>query len=115
MDAHAESKLNAFIWLQTDIEGFHGSKNSQASTYRPLGIIFMGVGIAEIDEQTVTKKLGDMSIKMCDHLGADSLIRTNHLSVIFRIKLAGEFGGIDQVTEHHRELSPFRLRRRRAW
>src|SRR5262245_3381232 len=53
-----------------------------------------------------------MSIKACDNLGADPLIRTHHVPVLFRIKLAGECGGVHQVTEHDGQLTSFRVRRK---
>src|SRR5205823_3966518 len=45
MDAHAESKLDTFIWLQTGIEVSHCIKDTQPRSYCSVGIIFMGVGI----------------------------------------------------------------------
>jgi hypothetical protein len=53
-----------------------------------------------------------VSVKACDDLGADPLICTYHFSVIFGIKLAGEFGGIEEVTKHDGELPSFRVGRR---
>ena len=46
-----------------------------------------------------------MSIKACDDLGADLLIRLDDFSILFRIELTGELRGIDKITEHHRELA----------
>jgi hypothetical protein len=37
------------------------------------------------------------------------LIGSDHLEVIFRVELAGERGGIGQITEHHGELAAFRF------
>src|SRR5712691_12954215 len=67
----------------------------------------MRLGIAKIDQETIPEQLGDMSIKTCDHLGTDLLIRPDDFSILFGIKSARESGGIDQVAEHHRELAPF--------
>jgi hypothetical protein len=38
------------------------------------------------------------------------LIGTNHLSIVFRVELAREFGRVSQVTEHYRKLASFSLR-----
>ena len=35
------------------MEVSHGSKNTQPSSYRSLGIIFMCLGIAKIDQETI--------------------------------------------------------------
>jgi hypothetical protein len=40
------------------------------------------------------------------------LIRTHHFSVLFGIKLAGKFRGINQVTKEQAELPSFRVGRR---
>src|SRR5262249_35365993 len=72
----------------------------------------MRLGIAEIDEQTVTEQLGDMSIKALNDFRASTLVRKDDFSILFGIELGGEFGGIHEVAEHHRELTAFRVRRR---
>lgn len=50
-----------------------------------------------------------MSIVTLDDFRADLLIRTNNFPVIFWVELAGEFGRIDQVTEHHGQLPSLSL------
>ena len=73
----------------------------------------MGVGIAEIDEQTVTEQLGDMSIKALNDFRTSTLVRTDDFAILFGIELGGEFGGIHEVAEHHRELAALGVRRGR--
>ena len=82
-------------------------KDTQPSTYCSLGVIFMGLGIAKVDQESIPEQLGDMSIIALDDLGTDPLIRTHHVPVLFGVELGGECGGVHQVTEHHRELAPF--------
>ena len=74
----------------------------------------MGLGIAKIDQKTITEQLGDMSIVALDDFGTDPLICTDHIPVLFGVELAGELGGVDEVTEHHGQLPSFRVRRRRG-
>ena len=50
-----------------------------------------------------------MSIIALDDFSTDPLIRTDHVPVVFGVELGGEFGGVHQVTEHHRELAAFRV------
>jgi hypothetical protein len=50
MDTHTESELETFRLLQTGIEVSHRSKNAQTSPYGSLCVVFMGLGIAKIDE-----------------------------------------------------------------
>ena len=90
---YPDGELDTFGLLQTLIQVSQGSKNSQPSPYGSLGIIFMGLGVAEIHQETVTQELSNVTIIALDHLRANLLIRTYHFSVIFGIKLAGEFRG----------------------
>jgi hypothetical protein len=73
----------------------------------------MGVGVAKIDKQSIPQQLGDMSIKACDDLGADLLIRTDDFPILFGIELRREFRGVHQITKHNGELPTFRVGRRR--
>src|SRR5262245_21276090 len=114
MDAQTESKLDAFVLLQTSIEVPHGSKNSQPSPYCSLGVILMGLGIAKIDEETITKELGDVPIIASNHLRTGGLVGTDHGPVLFGVELGGEFGRIHEVAEHHRELAAFGVGRGRG-
>src|SRR4029453_8009547 len=67
----------------------------------------MGLGIAEIDEQTVTEKLGDMPIIPSNHLPTGGLVGTDYFPILFGIELAGELRRVHQIAEHHGELATF--------
>src|SRR5262249_9093630 len=69
----------------------------------------MGVGVAEIAEPTVTEQVGDMPMVALDNVGTHPLISTHHVTPVFRIELRGQFGGINEVAEHHGELPTFRF------
>src|SRR5215813_14712888 len=115
MNSYTESKLDTFILLWTGIEVSHSSKNSQTSTYCSLGIIFMGVRIAKVHEEPVTKQLGDVPVIAANHLRTGGLVGTDHFPVVFGIELAGKFGRVHQIAKHHGELPSFRIRRRYSW
>ena len=87
MDTHTDGELDTFILVQTAIEISHGSKNSQTSPYCSLGVIFVSLGIAKIDEETVTEQLGDMSIVALDDFRTRRLIRSDDFSVHFGVEL----------------------------
>jgi hypothetical protein len=69
------------------IQVSHGIEDTQPSPYRSLGVIFMSVRVAEIDEQPVTKQLGDMPIVALDDVGTHSLIYTHHIPILFGVEL----------------------------
>src|SRR5215467_3058215 len=53
-----------------------------------------------------------MSIVALDDFCTSRLIGTDDFSILFGVELRREFGGIDQIAEHHRELPSFRVGRR---
>jgi hypothetical protein len=73
----------------------------------PYGIVFMRLRIAKVHQEPVTEVLGDMAGKTLDDHRAGGLIGPNDLPQVFGVELAGEPGGIHQVTEEHRELAAF--------
>src|SRR5262249_1199722 len=49
------------------------------------------------------------SVKTLDDFCADVLVNTNHVPVLFRVELAGQLGGVYEITEHDGELPSFSL------
>src|SRR5439155_8469221 len=45
----------------------HRLDNLQPGVHGAPGVVFVGLGIAEIDHETITKVLGDVPIKALDH------------------------------------------------
>ena len=43
--------------------------------YRPLGVVFMGLGITEVDQEGIAEVLRNIAVKALDHGGTDSLVR----------------------------------------
>jgi hypothetical protein len=97
--------LHPALLRQMGMELAQGLHDPQPGPYGPLGIIFVRQRVAEVDEQSITEILGDMSLKAGDYLGADLLIGPHHLAQVFRVELAREDSGVDQVTEHDSTVS----------
>jgi hypothetical protein len=114
VDAQTAS-TTAFILLQTGIEVFHHSEDAKTSAYCSLGVIFMGLRIAKVHQESIPEQLSDMPIVALDNLGTHPLICTHHVTPIFRVELRGQFGGIDQVAEYDRELPSFSVWGMRCW
>src|SRR5262249_7212136 len=77
----------------------------QSRPYRALGVVLMGLGIAEVDEDTVAKIFRHKPVKATHGLGDASLISRNDLAQILRVHAGGECGRADEVGEHHRDLA----------
>src|SRR2546429_9790413 len=104
MNAYMDGELDPLRLLQPLIQVSQCMEDTQPRAYGSLGVIFMCLGIAKIDEETIPEQLGDMSFIALDDLRTDPLIRTDDVSIRFGVELGGEFRGVHQVTEHHGEL-----------
>src|SRR5262249_3504724 len=77
---------DAFVLFQTDIQGSYRLDDSQPSSYSSLCVIFMRVGIPKVHQQSIAKKLRNVSIKTLDDFRTSSLIRTDHIPILFRVE-----------------------------
>jgi hypothetical protein len=111
MDPHSYGQLYALLLLQSVIEHRHSLHHGEPASYRPLCIVFMRLRIAKVDQQAIAQILGNVAVKALDDFSTGLLIGAHHLAVVFRIELTGEAGGIEQITEQHRELAAFGLSR----
>ena len=114
MDAYAHAQGHPSFLRQAGIELAQGLHHPQPGPHCPLRVILMRLRIAEVDEQAIAEILGDMALKAGDHLGAGVLIGPHHFAPVFGVELAGQHGRVHQVTEQHRELAAFGIRRMRG-
>ena len=112
VDAEPHGELDTVLCRQAGIQGGDGLDNAQAGVHRAPGLVFMGRGVAKIDQQPIAEILGDMTLVVLDDLGRGLLVGAHHGAQVFGVELAGELRGAHQVTEQHRELPSFRLRGR---
>ena len=91
------------------MSGAQGVEHLQPRPHGALGIVFVRLGIAEVDQQAIAEVLGNVAVKALDHVSAGGLIGTYHLAVVFRVKLPGERSRVHQITKQHRELPTFGL------
>jgi hypothetical protein len=113
MNSHSDGDLDACVLLELGIQLPDRRYHSEASPHRPLGIILMRQGIAEVDQQAIAEILRDVALEALDDLGTGLLIGAHPLAVVFRVELAGEHGRVHEVAEQHRKLAAFRVRRRK--
>ena len=109
VDAKPHGELHIVLCRQTGIQGGNGLDNVQTGVYRTPGIVFMGRGVAKIDQQAIAQVLGDMALILLDDLGRGLLVGAHHGAQVFGVELARELRGADQIAEQHRELPPFRF------
>jgi len=71
----------------------------------------MSGGIAEIGQHAVSQVFGEEPVEPTDRLGEAAMIGTDHRAVLFGIEARGQHRRIDEIAEHHSQLSPFGLAR----
>jgi hypothetical protein len=86
----------------------------QPGAHRPLGIVFMRLRIAEIDQHAIAHIFGDKAVEAADRLGDCAVIGADQLPQILRVETRRECRRADEIAEHHRQLAPLGLGRRRC-
>ena len=87
------------------LEPAHRRDQLQPRPHRPLGVILMGLRIAEIDEHAVAHVFGHEATEAAHGLGDAFLIGRNDLAQVLRVHAGRERRRADQVREHHRDLA----------
>ena len=77
----------------------------QPRPHRSLGVVLMGLRIAEVHEHAVAHVLRDEPAEAAHGLGDALLIGRNDLAQVLRVHAGGECRRTDEVREHHRDLA----------
>ena len=104
---HDQPGGNADTGLQGTrrLERGHRRDQLQPRPYRPLGVVLMGLRIAEIDQHAVAHVFRHEPAEAAHGLGDAFLIGRNDLAQVLRVHAGGERRRTDQVREHHRDLA----------
>src|SRR5262249_29286217 len=82
----------------------------QSGPHRPLGVVFVGLGIAEIDEHPIAHVFSNEPAEPGDLLRDALVIGADHGTQIFGVEPCRERRRAHQIAEHHRKLAAFRRR-----
>ena len=93
VDAQPYSEPDVILRRHAGVQDGDGLDNAQARVDGTPGIVFMGRGVAEIDQQPITEVLGDIACVVLDDLSAASWSSAHHRAEVFRVELAGERRG----------------------
>ena len=85
----------------------HRCDQLQPRPHRPLGVVLMGLRIAEIDEHAVAHVFRHEPAEALHGLGDAFLIGRNDLAQVLRVHARRERRRADKVREHHRDLAAF--------
>ena len=93
------------------VEMRHGLDDGETGTHRLLGILLMGMRIAEIGEDAVAHIFCDKAAAPRQNVGDAGVVLGDDLTQVLRVEPRRQFGRADQVAEHDGEEAAFRARR----
>src|SRR5215467_12233112 len=89
-----------------DIEAADGVDRAKSGTDRPISIVFMRSGVAEIYQYAVAHILGDKPVEASDDFGNGTVISGNDLAQVLGVEPRRQGRRADEVAEHHGQLPP---------
>ena len=98
---------NAHAGLQwsAGLQPAHRLDQLQPRPYRPLGVVLVGLRVAEVDQHAVAHVLRYEPAEALHSLGDALLIGGNDLAQVLRVHARRECRRTDEVREHHRDLA----------
>jgi hypothetical protein len=91
--------------LRSRLEFCDDGGDVEAGSDRPLGVLFVGGGEAEIGQHAVAHEFGDEPVIARDRARRGLLIGANDLAHVLGIEPGRERSRADEVAEHHGELA----------
>src|ERR1700735_1183956 len=80
----------------------HRLNQRKPGKHSALGVVLVGLGIAEISQHAITHVLGDEPPGLGDLLGAATVIGTDDLAHVLGIEASRQRSRADEVDKHHR-------------
>ena len=102
-----EPGVDADAHLQrTEAGTREGLEYAEGGADGPLGVVLVGLRVAEVDQQPIAQVLRDVPAVGADHPRAHPLVGPHQLAEFLRVQRRREGGGAHQVAEQHRQLAP---------
>ena len=113
-DADARGERQSFLAPAAQgqpgrVQGAHGLDQFQPGPDRPLGLVLVRPGPAEVGEHAVAHVFGDVAAPALDHLGAGAVIGPDQGTHVLGIEPRRKRGRADEIDEQHGQLPPLRL------
>ena len=112
VDADSRGELEAVLRREALVERGQRGQRAERRPDRPFGVVLVGAGISEVDEQPVPQILGHVSLELLDHIDAHLLELANDVAPVLGVELRRMRGGSDQIAERHRDLTVLGFRGR---
>ena len=78
-----------------------GLDQGQASAYCSLGVMLMGLWVAEIDQYAIAHVPSDKAVEAADRLGDAIVVRAQNVAQVFRIEPRRQRCRADHIAEHY--------------
>jgi hypothetical protein len=75
------------VQRQLGVERGNGVQNAEPRPDGPLGVVFMGHGIAKIHQHAIAQILGQITVKVLHHVGTGLVVGADNLPVVFRVQV----------------------------
>src|SRR5262249_41934696 len=90
MHTYPHRKPYTPLVFQAGVQHADGLNNAQACADSSLGIVFVRLGIAIVDQQAVPEVLRNIAVEALDDLCTRRLIGPDDLAVVFGVESSGE-------------------------
>jgi hypothetical protein len=110
MDSDTHGELHPALVLEAFIHAPERQRDLVPGPDRALGVVLVGLRVAEVDQQPVAQVLGHVPLVAVHHCGGCLLVAAHHLAPVLGIHPGGYARRVHQVAEEHRELAAFGLR-----
>ena len=114
VDAHARLDRHPVLRLDVRAQHLEAAEHFAARPHGPLGVVLMGLRVAEIDQQPVAQVLRDVAGVAFDHRRTGLLVAAHQLVPRLGPKPRNQLRRVHEITEHHRELTMLRFQRSRS-
>ena len=105
VNAQAYGDLGHFFGVPIANLALYDPHDSESCVDRPPRAILLGLGIAEVHQQTVAQVLGHVPAVTLDGLFAGLVVALEQLAILLWVELGGQPGRAHDVAEHHGDLS----------
>jgi hypothetical protein len=103
-DADAHGEAGSAAAGDSGVERRQRVEDRESGAHRALGILFLRVRVAEINQHAIAHELGDVAVEAPNRLADRLLIGADHIAHVFGIDLRRETRRIRQVAEHHGQV-----------
>ena len=107
VNTHPNRKSGVALPPEADVQTLHCVSDTERRSHGTRGIVLVGAGIAEVDEQPVTEILRDVALEAVDDLGTRLLVGAHRLAHVLGVQLPRKRRRTYEITEHHRQLTAF--------